>query len=57
MIRNIYKLGIGSWHPGVCQFVLCDGSVRALSNDIDTVALRYLAVRDDGETIPKDALQ
>ena len=24
----------GSWHTGVCQFVMCDGSVRALSNNI-----------------------
>jgi prepilin-type N-terminal cleavage/methylation domain-containing protein len=27
----------GSWHPAVCQFVLCDGSVRALRNSIQAV--------------------
>ncbi len=44
----------GSYHPGVCQFVLCDGSVRALrtSLEVGTVAdpgpLHRLSVRDDG---------
>ena len=27
----------GSWHPGICQFVMCDGSVRSLRNDIQHV--------------------
>jgi prepilin-type N-terminal cleavage/methylation domain-containing protein len=41
----------GSWHPGICQFVLCDGSVRALSVTIDPTNLRRLADRADGEVI------
>jgi prepilin-type N-terminal cleavage/methylation domain-containing protein len=39
----------GSWHTGVCQFVLCDGSVRAISVNIDPTNLRRLADRNDGE--------
>src|SRR5262245_11465639 len=38
----------GSYHPGVCQFVLCDGSVRAIQNSIDIETLTRLAVRNDG---------
>jgi prepilin-type N-terminal cleavage/methylation domain-containing protein len=41
----------GSWHTGVCQFVFCDGSVKAVRNTIDTANLRRLAVRNDGEVI------
>jgi prepilin-type N-terminal cleavage/methylation domain-containing protein/prepilin-type processing-associated H-X9-DG protein len=41
----------GSWHPGVCQFAFCDGSVRAVRNTVDTTNLRRLAARDDGEVI------
>ena len=41
----------GSWHPGVCQFVLCDGSVHSLSNDVNTEVLEYLANRNDGQPI------
>jgi len=41
----------GSYHPGVCQFVLCDGSVRALSNAINIETLTRLAVRNDGQPI------
>ncbi|MCI0459998.1 MAG: DUF1559 domain-containing protein [Gemmataceae bacterium] len=35
----------GSWHPGVCQFVMGDGSVRALAVSIDLSALGWLAQR------------
>lgn len=38
----------GSWHPGVCQFVFGDGSVRALRSEIDLTTLGYLAHRFDG---------
>jgi prepilin-type N-terminal cleavage/methylation domain-containing protein len=38
----------GSYHQGVCQFVLCDGSVRAIKNSIDIETLTRLAVRNDG---------
>jgi prepilin-type N-terminal cleavage/methylation domain-containing protein len=44
----------GSYHPAVCQFVLCDGSVRALSVAIDGVNLGRLASRNDGQVIDAD---
>ncbi len=44
----------GSWHPGVCPFVFCDGSVRTLPVDIDPRVLGLLASRNDGEVIPGD---
>jgi prepilin-type N-terminal cleavage/methylation domain-containing protein len=40
----------GSWHSGVTQFVLCDGSVRALRNTIDEANLARFACRNDGLT-------
>jgi prepilin-type N-terminal cleavage/methylation domain-containing protein len=39
----------GGPHPGVCLFVMADGHVTALNNRIDTVTLRCLAVRNDGQ--------
>jgi type II secretory pathway pseudopilin PulG len=38
----------GSWHPGVCQFVLGDGSVRAIRNEVDLTTLGYMVHRWDG---------
>ncbi len=38
----------GSWHPGVCQFVLGDGSVSGIVTSIDLETFRRLTVRDDG---------
>jgi|688.fasta_scaffold10139_12 prepilin-type N-terminal cleavage/methylation domain-containing protein/prepilin-type processing-associated H-X9-DG protein len=40
--------GFGSWHPGACQFVFCDGSVRALSSFISTSVLSQLGNAVDG---------
>ncbi|HXG12016.1 MAG TPA: DUF1559 domain-containing protein [Gemmataceae bacterium] len=44
----------GSWHPGICQFVLCDGSVQALKVSINVTILANLADRNDGVAIPGD---
>jgi prepilin-type N-terminal cleavage/methylation domain-containing protein len=33
-------IGFGSWHPGICPFVLADGSVDSVDNFIDTEVLR-----------------
>jgi prepilin-type N-terminal cleavage/methylation domain-containing protein len=41
----------GSWHSGICQFVLGDGSVRPISNGIETRGLARLTNIHDGEII------
>lgn len=41
----------GSWHPGICQFALGDGSVRAFSNAMPTSVRTQLATRAGGETV------
>ncbi len=41
----------GSWHTGVCQFVLGDGSVKPIRTTIDPAQLRRLAVRADNEPV------
>lgn len=42
----------GSYHPGLCNFVFADGSVRAISNGTDANILSLLGRRDDGQVIP-----
>ena len=46
--------GFSSSHTGGAQFLLCDGSVRFLSNNIDQSLLRNLANRSDGEMLKSD---
>jgi prepilin-type N-terminal cleavage/methylation domain-containing protein/prepilin-type processing-associated H-X9-DG protein len=41
----------GSWHPGVCQFVFVDGSVRIVQNNISDTTLGRLAERSDGQAV------
>jgi prepilin-type N-terminal cleavage/methylation domain-containing protein len=50
--RDDAGLTFGSYHPAVCQFVFCDGSVRPLVNVIDPNTLGLLAQRNDGQPIP-----
>ncbi len=40
---------IGSWHPGVCLFLMGDLSVRPLHNETDQGVLSGLAARNDGK--------
>jgi hypothetical protein len=47
-------LNFGSYHPGVCQFVLGDCSVRAVPVTVDGRILGYLARRDDGQVFSFD---
>jgi prepilin-type N-terminal cleavage/methylation domain-containing protein/prepilin-type processing-associated H-X9-DG protein len=42
----------GSAHPGVCQFVFCDGSVKAVPITISVDTLQLLGVINDGQPIP-----
>ena len=44
----------GSYHPGVTNFVLVDGSVRALQNNTNATMLGYFAGKDDGQVIKID---
>jgi hypothetical protein len=44
----------GSQHPGICQFVLCDGSTQAFAVDMDLEILRRYTNRSDGELIEND---
>jgi prepilin-type N-terminal cleavage/methylation domain-containing protein len=46
-----YARKFGSYHPGIVQFVFCDGSVKPVQIGIDPENLRRLAVRNDGEVI------
>ena len=52
-----HSMNFGSYHPAICQFVLCDGSVMAMSVLVDTVALGNFANRKDGRVIPADVWQ
>ena len=51
-MNSKFNSQFGSWHPGVCQFALGDGSVKIVSNEIDTMTLGLLAQRDDGSFTP-----
>lgn len=41
----------GSWHPTVCHFVMADGSVQTVRNNISTVVLANLCNRNDGKAV------
>lgn len=46
-----HVIGFGSWHEGICPFVLADGSVRSVDNFIDSEVLQSLCRREDAYEI------
>ena len=50
--KDPYNIQFGSYHPGVCQFAMCDGSVRSVPNSISVSILGMLTNREDGQAIP-----
>ncbi|WP_425614048.1 DUF1559 domain-containing protein [Anatilimnocola sp. NA78] len=46
-----WNLRYGSQHPSICNFAIGDGSVRAISNNINLDTLHRLSVRADGQPV------
>jgi len=46
-----YAWGFGSWHTGVTNFVMCDGSVRGIRDGIEPAAWIALGTAGGGETV------
>jgi prepilin-type N-terminal cleavage/methylation domain-containing protein len=44
---TVPAIGFGSWHPGYCPFVMADGAVRVVANEIDTQTLQSMCRRND----------
>jgi prepilin-type N-terminal cleavage/methylation domain-containing protein len=49
--QGLHQRAFGSYHPGGCHFVMADGTVRFLTENIDLNLYYYLAIRDDGQAI------
>lgn len=48
-LRPEHLQAFGSWHPGITQFAMADGSVQIVKNFNDPRALSALGGRNDGE--------
>jgi prepilin-type N-terminal cleavage/methylation domain-containing protein len=48
---NACKRSWGSFHPGALQWLLCDGSVRAITLNVDMQILASMATIDGGEVV------
>ena len=51
VIQAIDNRAFGSLHPGIVQFVFCDGITHALKGQTDLVTLGRLAEIDDGQVV------
>jgi prepilin-type N-terminal cleavage/methylation domain-containing protein/prepilin-type processing-associated H-X9-DG protein len=49
-----YAWGFGSWHSGVTNFVLLDGSVRGIRDGISDATWAAVCTAEGGEVIPND---
>jgi prepilin-type N-terminal cleavage/methylation domain-containing protein len=50
-VSSIRSMAFGSWHPGICHFLLGDGSIRAISVTTPPDILTAFSIVDDGETV------
>ncbi len=50
--KDTYLNNFGSYHPGISNFVLADGSTRSVSVQVSTDTLGRLTHREDGEPVP-----
>ena len=48
---NLQARGFYSFHPGMCNFVMGDGSVRSISEFIDDTVLAFQITRSGGEVV------
>lgn len=46
-----YAWGFGSWHPGTTQFVMCDGSVRGIADNVDLAVWAAQGTSEGNEAI------
>jgi prepilin-type N-terminal cleavage/methylation domain-containing protein len=51
MTHNNVRGGFGSWHSGIVNFLIGDGSVRSIPNSTGTAMLKALAMVDDGVAV------
>jgi len=47
-----YAWGFGSWHGAITNFVMCDGSVRSIADQIDLVTWTSLGTMSAGDLLP-----
>lgn len=43
-----YRKSLGSYHPGICQFLMADGSVKNVTNNVNPEFTLLMADRRDG---------
>lgn len=51
---GVYARKFGSWHPGSCQMLFCDGAVKSLRTSISVTTLQKLSCRQDGFPVTID---
>ncbi|HBT78017.1 MAG TPA: hypothetical protein DEB39_14090 [Planctomycetaceae bacterium] len=46
-----FKRRFGSWHPGICHFLIGDGSVRGIATSVPVETMSRLIVVNDGNAV------